>query len=275
MPHRFTFHLPFDRSERRCQTGLQWRRRRNLQQLSLIRSLTSLRSTKLLQTSSRWRSFVRNLPYRRDPKRSTLPSTYHLENLKQDRAILQYLQHYRIWLTQHKFQCTKIASVGFIFMKSLSMTHAPEYLKSLKKHLLCHDYLKWNAQEDMDSSDDEATTTVSNKASTSNNWQSLEDVPHMELMRRSLIIWPPPHDPDTKTLPVSVLELKCDQEHLHTIREAIVQSKIPVRTFGILFLHPFLQRNTLRYITQMLDTFSFSPNSKWSLFQGFMLHSLI
>ena len=50
-------------------------------------------------------------------------------------TLLNYLQRNRIWLAEHKFQDTAIASAGFIFLKSPAMTHQVEYIHSLRHHL--------------------------------------------------------------------------------------------------------------------------------------------
>jgi len=41
----------------------------------------------------------------------------------------------QIWLATHKFANTNIATAGFIFMKSPTMTHLEDYVKALKMDL--------------------------------------------------------------------------------------------------------------------------------------------
>jgi len=162
-----------------------------------------------------------------------LSHTYDIETLKENRSFLHYLQTQRIWLTPHYFRDTNIATAGFIFMKSPGMTHLVDYLKSLKLYLLRQESLKRPAPATPDSSDDEATEPINNQEQSLPRWTSIDNLPHLELMRRSLTIRPPSSDQDAKTLQVPVLELKCDQEHLATVREALLKSKLPVRQYGV------------------------------------------
>ena len=148
------------------------------------------------------------------------------------------MQQNRIWLASHLFSDDKIVTAGYIFMKSPYMTHMDDYIINLKHHLLRQDYNKRSATT-MDSSDDEAdenTTTSKN----CHNWQSIADVPHMEIMRRFLTVHPETTDTSSKTLQVPVLELKCAQMQLHLIRELLLKAKLSVRTYGIFIPSYFL-----------------------------------
>ena len=63
---------------------------------------------------------------------------FSLSNISQQRSLLHYLQDRRIWLALHQFSAKTIATVGFIMLKSPSMTHQEDYIKNLKNHLLRH-----------------------------------------------------------------------------------------------------------------------------------------
>jgi len=103
--------------------------------------------------------------------------------------------------------------------------------------MLRHEFLQRSAQASVDSSDDEAMEPTSTKENEPNNWQTYDDVPHVELAKRMLLIRPPNSDSTDKALQVPVLELKCAQGHLAIIREVMLQMKLAVRTFGI-FIPP-------------------------------------
>ena len=99
-------------------------------------------------------------------------------------------------------------------MKSPTLTHTDDCIKSLKAHLLRNDFLKRTAQAPMDSSDDEAPDRSADHESPSHQWNTIAEVPHMELTRRFLTIRPQNDANDNKLLQVPTLELKCSQHQL-------------------------------------------------------------
>jgi len=117
------------------------------------------------------------------------------------------------------------------------MTSISEYIRGIRNHLLRQDRAKRSNSSPMDSSDDEAPTPPTITTSNSQDWHTLADVPHLELMRRRLLIKPPSQDTDDKNISAPVLELKCSQSNLHIIREALLQSRLPTRQYGI-FIPP-------------------------------------
>ena len=93
-------------------------------------------------------------------------------------------------------------------MKSPSMTHYDDYLKTIKLHLLRHAFSTRTASASPDSSDDEASVTKDHPTSPTTKWQTVADIPHLELMRRSLNIKPPTTTENSKNIQAPVLELK-------------------------------------------------------------------
>ena len=65
-----------------------------------------------------------------------IPASITIERIKQSTDTLTYLQRQQIWLTPHKFMDGQLATAGYIFMKSPSLTHISNYIKTLKTHLL-------------------------------------------------------------------------------------------------------------------------------------------
>ena len=66
-------------------------------------------------------------------------------------------------------------------------------------------------------------------------------MPHLELGRRNLTIAAPTTQPEAKTITAPVLDIKCDLTHIHTIREALIKSNLPLRMFGVFIPPSFLK----------------------------------
>ena len=64
-----------------------------------------------------------------------ITNTVSIVSLKKNPSFLHYLQRNRIWIAQHQFRDGSIASVGFVFMKSPSLTHLENYVTSLRMNL--------------------------------------------------------------------------------------------------------------------------------------------
>ena len=172
-----------------------------------------------------------------------VPEVYPLINLKQSPQLMHYLRAQQIWLVTHQFTDTNIATAGFIFMKSPMMTHLDDYVKALKMDLEPYASKFQLSQENTsttlapENSHQEPYNNPDSDCIAEQTSATTDKIPHLELVRHSLTIRDPNPDTASKPLYVPVLELKCDQNHLHTMREVILQAQLQVRGYGI-FIPP-------------------------------------
>ena len=169
-----------------------------------------------------------------------------IAQLKQKTTIIQHLQRNRIWLTPHQFTDINIGTVGYVFMKYPSMTHLTDYVHSLKMYLLqkvatyCTPY-PHEEQPTENPSDDQYNRHDMNIDKLADKWKLLQDLPHMEIMRRTLTINPPNGQSNDNPISTQVLELKCNFSQVHLLREVLLQAQLPLRQFGIFIPPTFLK----------------------------------
>ena len=125
-------------------------------------------------------------------------------------------------------------------MKSPSLTHFVDYVKALKLYIFRNGTLPEGPHQAPDINPS-VELTPDSLPSVSQKWESVHDVPHMELNRRSLTITKPNASPEDKPLQVQVLELKTSQENVHVLREAILSAQLSESTHGIFIPTPFLK----------------------------------
>ena len=99
------------------------------------------------------------------------------------------------------------------------------------------------------------------------NWHTVDDVPHMELVRHNIKIKPLPNTPEGKIIQAPILELRCAQVHAPFIREAILTSKTNTRGHGVFIPTSFFKaepeavyKTALRHM-QYLQTLKVIPVS--------------
>jgi len=171
-----------------------------------------------------------------------LPVNITIEELKQNPPFLMYLKHHRIWSANHHFTDLSIVTVRYIFMKSPSITHLVDYVKTLKMYIFRNGTIPEELLRNQDPSTKiDSDTNLSQSGSTP--WTSVHDIPHMELNRRNLTIKNPNATPDDKPAQVTVLELKSSPKHVQVLREAILSAKISERWHGIFIPPNFIKES--------------------------------
>ena len=108
--------------------------------------------------------------------------------------------------------------------------------------------------------DDQAMSNIAPNSNDYVNWHTLEDFPHMELVRQTIMIKPPSSTTEAKTLQVPILELRCPY-----VKEAILIAKTSTHGHGVFVPTSFFKedpdavyKTELRYL-HYLKTLKVTP----------------
>jgi len=173
-----------------------------------------------------------------------LPQNITLPQLKTSTVLMHYLKHNRIWITPHRFQYQSIVTAGYIFMKSPSMTQLEDYIKSLKLYIIRNGKVPTELfNEEPLLSSKNTSMDISQDSNHTSGWKTVDEVPHMELSRRSLTLRAPSTEEEPNNIQVQVLELKTAKEDIQTICEVILSAKLSERGHGIFVPAPFLKES--------------------------------
>jgi hypothetical protein len=171
----------------------------------------------------------------------TLESNTRIDMFKKDVKFMQFLEHNKIFLSEHKWESLRIYSVGMFTKMLYNVTYRMDFESKIQqvinekmkeeheKNELEKANITSTEMEELFEDDDDNASTKTEHAK-----NEAYDIPQIDIITKSAIHYHRDKYNRIQGSPLrsSVLELRCDKKHAEIIQNILKDANLPEKTFG-------------------------------------------
>jgi hypothetical protein len=212
----------------------------------------------------------------------TLESNTRIDTFKQDKKFMQFLENNKIYLSEHKWESTRIYSVGMFTKKLFNVTYRMDFEAKVQK--IIDDKIKEeNEQEALeqaisDNMNEDIDDAISTKTEQAKN--AVYDSPQIDIITKVVAHQQRNKFNQNQGSPTksTVLELRCDKQFADKIQNILKDANLQEKEFGKFSPYDITSNNQTLYYNLLAENNNFHHCAKVITLYGLhesVLHSII